>query len=176
MTSGPRTSPTVAALADKRIPFPRTLLSLPCRDDPAQFAFEDVTDARQRELTLARAKHTCSGCPVVHSCLKWALANPSLTRRGVWAATTPSKRRELRKRLVIRLGDDWVGVLADRDRRAPATAEGGARRHTARDPSLGTRPAGAGIHPHRTAATRRGLNRSRLHRLLREPPFASKAQ
>ncbi|WP_369228430.1 WhiB family transcriptional regulator (plasmid) [Streptomyces sp. R39] len=118
MTSGPRTSPTVAALADKRIPFPRTLLSLPCRDDPAQFAFEDVTDARQRELTLTRARHTCSGCPVVHSCLKWALANPSLTRRGVWAATTPSKRRELRKRLVIRLGDDWVGVLAGRDRRA----------------------------------------------------------
>jgi hypothetical protein len=117
MRSRARTRDAVSALADERIPFPHTDRPTPCQDDPTLFAFEEVTDRLQRKKTLARAKHACSGCPVVQGCLKWALANPSLTRTGVWAATTPGKRGALRNQLVQRLGDDWVGVVAEQDRR-----------------------------------------------------------
>ncbi|MEU5297821.1 WhiB family transcriptional regulator [Streptomyces umbrinus] len=112
-----RTRDAVSALADERIPFPHTEHPTPCQDDPALFAFEEVADRLQRTKSIARAKLACSGCPVVQGCLKWALANPSLTPRGVWAATTPGKRGALRNGLVQRLGDDWVGVVADQDRR-----------------------------------------------------------
>ncbi|MFF8732229.1 hypothetical protein ACF073_38055 [Streptomyces sp. NPDC015171] len=46
-----------------------------------------------------------------------ALANKPLTLTGVWAATTARERNKLRKDLVHRLGDDWVGVVAEQDRR-----------------------------------------------------------
>jgi WhiB family redox-sensing transcriptional regulator len=117
MKSRARTPDTVSALADERIPFPRTDRPTPCQDDPALFAFEEATDRTQRTKTIARAKLACSGCPIVQGCLKWALANPSLTRTGVWAATTPGKRGALRQGLVQRFGDDWVGVVATHDRR-----------------------------------------------------------
>ncbi|MCZ4607356.1 WhiB family transcriptional regulator [Streptomyces sp. Lzd4kr] len=111
-----RTSDIASALADERIPFPHLDRPAVCQDDPALFAIEEVTGRPQRERTLARARLACSRCPVVHDCLKWALANPTLTSRGVWAATTPGQRRELRKRLVHRLGDDWIGAVAAQDR------------------------------------------------------------
>ncbi|MDH6604388.1 hypothetical protein M2164_000021 [Streptomyces sp. SAI-208] len=117
MTSRARTPDTVSALADERIPFPHTDGPTPRQDHPALFAFEEVADRTQRSKTIARAKLACSGCPIVQGCLKWALANPSLTRTGVWAATTPGKRGALRLGLVQRFGDDWVGVVAAQDRR-----------------------------------------------------------
>ncbi|MFD9284644.1 WhiB family transcriptional regulator [Streptomyces mirabilis] len=112
-----RTTDSTTALADERIPFPETDRPTPCQDDRDLFAFEEVSDPRKREKTIAKAKLACSRCPVVKGCLRWALANPSLTRRGVWAATTAGTRGQLRNKLVQRLGDDWVGVLADQDRR-----------------------------------------------------------
>ncbi|MFE4061641.1 hypothetical protein ACFXP3_36040, partial [Streptomyces sp. NPDC059096] len=53
--------------------------------------------------------------PIVNGCLKWALANPDLATSGVWAATTAPERNELRGQLVERLGDDWVGALAEQE-------------------------------------------------------------
>ncbi|MFI1532340.1 WhiB family transcriptional regulator [Streptomyces griseus] len=106
--------------ADTRIPFPDSDQPLACRTNPAQFAIEDVStadDPRAREKATAQAKQACSGCPVVTECLKWALANPDLTPTGVWAATTKRDRKRLRKQLVARLGDDWPGVVAERERR-----------------------------------------------------------
>lgn len=106
--------------ADTRIPFPDSDQPLACRTNPAQFAIEDVStadDPRAREKATAQAKQVCSGCPVVTECLKWALANPDLTPNGVWAATTKRDRKRLRKQLVARLGDDWPGVVAERERR-----------------------------------------------------------
>ncbi|MFJ3594662.1 WhiB family transcriptional regulator [Streptomyces sp. NPDC090082] len=107
--------------ADDRIPFPETDQVLRCRTSPALFSIEDIHDTkkepRAREKALAKAKHACSGCPIVEGCLKWALANPRLTRTGVWAATTKRDRTQLRKQLVARLGEDWVGVVAEQDRR-----------------------------------------------------------
>ncbi|MGW1966373.1 WhiB family transcriptional regulator [Streptomyces sp. NPDC001935] len=99
------------------MPFPHSDSPTPCQKDPAMFAFEEVTDQAERDRVLVRAKLACSRCPVVRGCLLWTLANPSLTRRGVWAATTSGKRAELRRRMVQRLGEDWVGVVAERNRR-----------------------------------------------------------
>ncbi|MFI9080943.1 WhiB family transcriptional regulator [Streptomyces sioyaensis] len=109
-------APTIT-LADDRIPFPRTDATLTCRTDPMLFAIEDVTDRTEREKSLAKAKLACSGCPIVTGCLKWALANPDLTPTGVWAATTHRDRNRLRQQLTKRLGADWVGVVAEQDRR-----------------------------------------------------------
>ncbi|MFG3499338.1 WhiB family transcriptional regulator [Streptomyces sp. NPDC047928] len=121
--SGNRTGvpqPPTFIAADDRIPFPDTDQALRCCTSPDLFAIEDIhntdKDPRAREKALAQAKHACSGCPIVKDCLKWALANPSLTKTGVWAATTKRDRTQLRKQLVARLGEDWVGVVTEQDR------------------------------------------------------------
>lgn len=122
--SGTRTGvpqPPTFIAADDRIPFPHTDQALRCRTEPALFALEDIhntgEDPRAREKALAKAKHACSGCPIVKGCLKWALANADLTKAGVWAATTARDRTQLRKQLVARLGADWIGMVAEQDRR-----------------------------------------------------------
>lgn len=121
--SGTRTGvPNAPAIipADDRIPFPHTDQILRCRTNPADFAIEDIhtdQDRHARMNALAKAKRACSGCPIVQGCLKWALANPDLTRTGVWAATTPRDRKDLRNKLTARLGDDWVAVVSEQDRR-----------------------------------------------------------
>ncbi|MEU7378156.1 WhiB family transcriptional regulator [Streptomyces albidoflavus] len=121
--SGTRTGapqPPRFIAANDRIPFPETDRALPCRTSPALFQIDDTPtdrDPRAREEALTKAKHACSGCPIVKGCLKWALANPTLTRTGVWAATTKRDRTQLRKRLAARLGEDWAGVVAEQDRR-----------------------------------------------------------
>ncbi|MEE6269168.1 WhiB family transcriptional regulator [Streptomyces diastatochromogenes] len=121
--SGSRTAvpqPPAIIAADDRIPFPETDQVLRCRTNPDLFSIEDIPNTDQdpcaREKALAKAKHACSGCPIVKGCLKWALANPGLTKTGVWAATTKRDRTQLRKGLVARLGEDWVGVVAEQDR------------------------------------------------------------
>ncbi|MFB7258078.1 WhiB family transcriptional regulator [Streptomyces nojiriensis] len=120
--SGNRTGvpkPPALIAADDRIPFPETDQALRCRREPGLFSIEDIPtdeDPRAREKALTQAKHACSGCPIVRGCLKWALANPGLTKTGVWAATTARDRKQLRTQLVARLGADWVGVVAEQDR------------------------------------------------------------
>ncbi|MFD5412473.1 WhiB family transcriptional regulator [Streptomyces nojiriensis] len=122
--SGNRTGvpkPPAIITADDRIPFPDTDQALRCRKEPGLFSIEEIRDTaedpRAREKALAKVKHACSGCPIVRGCLKWALANPGLTKTGVWAATTARDRKQLRKQLAARLGEDWVGVVAEQDRR-----------------------------------------------------------
>lgn len=100
---------------DARISFPRTDTPLACQAHPDWFAHEQSSlPAAQQDI--ARAKHACAGCPIAVGCLKWALANPGPSRIGVWAATTPRERSILRRRLQMRLGSDWVGVVAQADR------------------------------------------------------------
>lgn len=122
--SGNRTGvPNLLAIvpADDRIPLPHTDQVLRCRTEPDLFAIEDIhntdEDPRAWEKALVKAKHACSGCPIGKGCLKWALANADLTKAGVWAATTARDRKQLRKQLVARLGENWVGVDAEQDRR-----------------------------------------------------------
>ncbi|MFD4341808.1 WhiB family transcriptional regulator [Streptomyces anulatus] len=117
---GSRTGTATLVPADTRIPFPVSDQPLACRTDPALFGIEDVSiadDPRAREKALAQARQACSTCPVVTECLKWALANPDLTKSGVWAATTKRDRTRLRKQLTARLGADWPGVVAEQERR-----------------------------------------------------------
>ncbi|MEU6680913.1 WhiB family transcriptional regulator [Streptomyces sp. NPDC046925] len=118
--SGVPNAPTLIS-ADDRIPFPHTDQRLRCRTEPALFAIEDVhnteDDSHAREKVLIKAKRACSGCPIVTGCLKWALANPDLTKTGVWAATTARDRKQLLAQLTDRLGEDWIGVVAEQDRR-----------------------------------------------------------
>ncbi|MFI5945540.1 WhiB family transcriptional regulator [Streptomyces uncialis] len=130
--SGTRTGvpqPPTFIPADPRIPFPHTDHALRCRTNPALFEIEDIHNTagnpRAREKALGAARHACSGCPIVTGCLKWALANPDLTKTGVWAATTARDRKQLRKKLVERLGEDWVGVVAGQDSRRRERARSG---------------------------------------------------
>lgn len=103
--------------AAPRIPFPFTDTPTACQKRPKWFSHEQ-TSTRAAEKDIAQAKRACSGCPIVNDCLKWALAHPDLTMVGVWAATTPRQRQQLRRRLKNRLGPDWVGVVARRDQAA----------------------------------------------------------
>ncbi|MFD4032757.1 hypothetical protein ACFWVP_20170 [Streptomyces sp. NPDC058637] len=61
--------------SDDRIPSPVSEQVLRCRTEPDLFAIEDIhntdEDPRAREKALAKAKHACSGCPIVKGCLKW---------------------------------------------------------------------------------------------------------
>ncbi|MEV2255876.1 WhiB family transcriptional regulator [Streptomyces sp. NPDC050147] len=138
--------------ADNRIPFPHTDVPLRCRTEPALFAIEDIHTSEYRyarQEALTKAQHACAGCPIAKGCLKWALANPDLTKTGVWAATTARDRKQLRQQLTARLGDDWVGVVAEQDRRrrerqrtarvVPPTVREQALAHLERE-SIPTRP------------------------------------
>ncbi|MFB7245650.1 WhiB family transcriptional regulator [Streptomyces populi] len=109
--------------ADPRFRFPHTSEPTRCRLIPQAFdcANGDRTDeAAERRLELARKE--CARCPVAAGCLLWALVNESAARVGIWAATTPRERTQLRKRIADRLGPDWVELLA---------AQGQARRERA---------------------------------------------
>ncbi|MCZ7430106.1 WhiB family transcriptional regulator [Streptomyces sp. WMMC1477] len=98
---------------DPRIPFPTPAAPTACRTHPGWFSHERTTGDAAKDIE--RAKTACSGCPIAHACLKWALANPAHTQVGVWAGTTPRQRAGLRRRLVARLGEDWVGAVVARE-------------------------------------------------------------
>lgn len=120
--------------ADPRVPAP-DYDNAPCGDlDPkaadAQFHPKRMGD----EDTLA-AKALCKRCPQATDCLLYVLANSSLFPEGVWAATTPKERDELRARLTERLGDDWVAA-AVRTRTRARRRRPPARRHGAAQSSL----------------------------------------
>lgn len=117
-TGRPNIEPTAAVL-DERIPFPRTDAPLPCRTNPQWFSHDRILPAGdEAEEDIARARQACRSCPIAEGCLKWALAHPDSTGVGVWAATTATERGALRRRLVQRLGEDWVEVVARRDEAA----------------------------------------------------------
>lgn len=44
------------------------------------------------------ATRVCRTCPVVWSCLQWAVDHPRETDAGVWGGTTHLQRRALRRR------------------------------------------------------------------------------
>ncbi|MFJ4633568.1 WhiB family transcriptional regulator [Streptomyces sp. NPDC088847] len=124
--------PTEFADPDPRFPFPYTPTPPRCQAEPQMFDFvhgDRSDESRQAtEARLSRARRACSGCSIVRDCLRWALVNKPVTKTGVFAATTPSQRTVLRKRLADRLGPDWIDVLArqDQTRRERAAAA----RHT----------------------------------------------
>ena len=46
---------------------------------------------------FAAAKRICRSCPVAATCLEVALATPPTDDWGIWAATSPRQRREIRR-------------------------------------------------------------------------------
>ncbi|MGV9758602.1 WhiB family transcriptional regulator [Streptomyces tricolor] len=117
---------------DPRFPFPHSPTPTRCQTEPGTFDFANGDSSGEsraaREKRLARARRACSGCPIVTDCLKWALVNQPLTKVGIFASTTPKQRTALRKRIVDRLGPDWIDVLADQDQAHRERAA--AARHT----------------------------------------------
>ncbi|MEU9663520.1 WhiB family transcriptional regulator [Streptomyces chartreusis] len=110
--------PTAHVGPDPRFPFPHHPTRTACQQKPQLFDFTNGDRAADREATdqrLAQARKACTRCPIARDCLKWALVNKAATKVGVFAATTPGQRTELRKRLADRLGADWIDVLADQD-------------------------------------------------------------
>lgn len=45
---------------------------------------------------VEQAKQICLSCPLTSACLMYALKDPRL--QGIWGATTPRERKNLRKR------------------------------------------------------------------------------
>ncbi|WP_051718174.1 WhiB family transcriptional regulator [Streptomyces megasporus] len=116
-------------LADPRIPFPDTDRPLACRRNPEWFRHDpyDPDPTARATGDLEQARKACGRCPIARQCLLWALAHPELTRTDIWAATTLQMRGALRRRLTLRLGEDWVAQVAatekaraQRARRTPA--------------------------------------------------------
>ncbi|MFE7776330.1 WhiB family transcriptional regulator [Streptomyces sp. NPDC057445] len=119
-------------LADPRIPFPHTDNPPACSTDPERFVHGHGENGPKVQEQLDAARALCSTCPVVQDCLRWALANPSLTPTGIWAATTARQRNVLRARLSGRLGEDWVATVAEEVRRERYELGGRRLRHTDR--------------------------------------------
>ncbi|MER7577055.1 WhiB family transcriptional regulator [Streptomyces sp. NPDC126514] len=82
------------------IPMPLTTGAEACTASDAFFL--DQYPSGSSEVLAATT--LCRRCPLVRLCLIWALDNPALTYDGIWGATTPAQRRELRLGLVRRLG------------------------------------------------------------------------
>ena len=47
--------------------------------------------------TYDRARELCAGCAVRGPCLEVALSDPDAVMVGMWASTTPTERRALRR-------------------------------------------------------------------------------
>ena len=62
--------------------------------DPAQF-----TDPRPESDDTRLAIATCRRCPVRQPCLTEALTHPAASDVGIWGATTPTRRDQLRRRV-----------------------------------------------------------------------------
>ena len=89
-----------------------------CRDaDPELFfpASEDDTSVLVARARIAVAP-ICSGCPVATDCLRWALDTGQ--DHGLWAATTPTDRRAIRRARLAGVPDP----VADTDPMCPACA------------------------------------------------------
>lgn len=69
-----------------------------CRGMPAEVLFTAEQDKGRRRLDHEeRAKRICRDCPVLNQCRQYAIdtAEPY----GIWGATTPQERRNLRRRI-----------------------------------------------------------------------------
>jgi hypothetical protein len=100
--SGLRTgSPTLAPVIEQIVPLPDFTGTEPCNSQPDAF-FHDTY--RQSQPEVRAALFECRHCPLAPVCLVWALANPAAARDGIWGATTPRQRKELRSKVAARVG------------------------------------------------------------------------
>ena len=68
-----------------------------CRGMPTEIFFTAEQDKGRRRLDHEkRAKRICQTCPVLNQCRQYAVA--AAEPYGIWGATTPQERRDLRRR------------------------------------------------------------------------------
>ncbi|MFE6848832.1 WhiB family transcriptional regulator [Streptomyces sp. NPDC057686] len=103
-------SPSRDAL-NLRIRIPQTEVPTACRSNPTWFSHDAVSNAEAKE-EVEKARQACVACPIVTSCLKYALANPSLAAVGVWGTTTPRQRILMRRAFEEEHGPNWVHAIA----------------------------------------------------------------
>ena len=60
--------------------------------DPEIFFPEDYAD----QVAVNKAKAICNSCPLISACLMYAFKDSSLD--GIWGGTTPSERKNMRRR------------------------------------------------------------------------------
>ena len=77
-----------------------------CRACPADLFFP-VGSMATSPNEIRAAKAVCESCPVVGSCLSYALETNQ--ESGVWGGTSEEERRKLRRRWVA-AGRRWVGA------------------------------------------------------------------
>ena len=87
-----------------------------CRDTDPELFFppteDDTTSVVARHLMAARP--VCHACPVATDCLRWALDTGQ--DYGLWAATTPTERRAIRRERLAGVPDP----VADAEPTCPA--------------------------------------------------------
>ena len=72
-------------------------LSAACRGlDTASFYHPENERGPSRMRREMRAKAVCSGCPVIESCLQWALESGQDS--GVWGGLSEDERRAMKRR------------------------------------------------------------------------------
>ncbi|MFJ4153072.1 WhiB family transcriptional regulator [Streptomyces galbus] len=91
-------------MAATSVPMPLTTGAEACTTYDGFFLEEYHADSYEVRAATA----LCRGCPLVRVCLIWALDNPTLAYDGIWGATTPAQRREIRRNLIRRLGADGM--------------------------------------------------------------------
>jgi len=86
----------------RRLPEPRDgdwdwQIKAACRGlDTSMFYHPENERGPSRVRREMRAKQVCAGCPVLHHCLRWALA--AREPYGVWGGMTVEEREELLRR------------------------------------------------------------------------------
>lgn len=63
-----------------------------CRGEDIDLFFPDEGD----EVREHAAKSVCNTCPIRQACRSWALSVNQ--RHGIWGATTPKERQQIRRR------------------------------------------------------------------------------
>lgn len=70
-----------------------------CRDEDPELFFP-IGDSGPALVQIEDAKEVCRSCPVVDSCLRWALESGQ--DGGVWGGMSEDERRALKRRRSVR--------------------------------------------------------------------------
>ncbi|MFB6756300.1 WhiB family transcriptional regulator [Streptomyces sp. NPDC048405] len=82
-----------------------------CRhEDPDLFFPVGNINSGPSLVQVDEAKAVCHRCPVMETCLNWAIGVPPM--EGIWGGTTESERRAIRRQLARRTTRTTVKAVA----------------------------------------------------------------
>ncbi|MFJ6070955.1 WhiB family transcriptional regulator [Streptomyces sp. NPDC093065] len=82
-----------------------------CRyEDPDLFFPIGNSESGPSLIQVDEAKSVCRRCPVMETCLNWAIEVPPM--EGIWGGTTESERRAIRRRFARRTARTTVKAVA----------------------------------------------------------------